>query len=125
MRTGLMLALVASLAACTDEPNVEISMDDDTSLEDARVNYDTGDQFATLTENGAVKLGLTSQRVYFEASEALRRHVDREIAENMADADSRIARSIGGAVRRGVQSALRFDVDFRLEEIEDVDYRDG
>ena len=129
MRRAKLLAssmIVALAAGCTDEPKVDFSMDGELgSLEDAEANYEADDEFATLTENGAVKLGLTSDRVYLEASAALRRHIDREIAEGMEESDSRIARSISNAVRRGVQSALEVDIDFRLDEIEDVDYRDG
>ena len=43
----------------------------------------------------------------------------------MAESDSRVARAISGAVRRGVRSALEFDVDFRVDEIREVDYVDG
>jgi hypothetical protein len=104
--------LLILLAGCMDEPNVDVGMDGDTTFADARVTYAPGDEFATLTENGAVKLGLTSDRIYFTVSDAVRDHVDQEIASGVKDADSRLARSIGGAVRRGVQSALSFDIDF-------------
>ena len=126
IRTIIALALVPLLAGCTDEPNVDISLGDgDTTFAGTEVNYASDDEFATLSENGTVKLGLTSDRVYFEVSEALREHIDSEIETGMKDSDSRIARSISGAVRRGVQSALNIDIDFRLDEIRDVDYRDG
>lgn len=113
------------LASCTDEPHVEFDMDDDTTFAGAEPNYASDDEFAMLTENGAVKLGLTRERVYFEVSQAVRDHVDEEIAEGVEDSDSRLARSIGDAVRRGVQSAMSIDIDFDIDEIRDVDYRNG
>lgn len=113
------------LGACMDEPRVDFVMDDDSTFVDAQVTYESDDQFATLTENGTVKLGLTSDRLYFTVSDAVREHVDQEIASGMKDDDSRIGRSIGGAIRRGVQSALNIDIDYRLSEIRDVDYRNG
>ena len=125
-RMGGAILLALGLSACTDDPNVDISLgDDDTTFADAEVVYAPDDEFATLTENGVVKLGLTSDRVYFEVSEAVRETVDQEIASGMKESDSRIARSIEGAVRRGVQSAMSIDIDFDLDEIRDVDYVDG
>ncbi len=124
-RAPVLLVALAPLAACMDEPNVEFNMDDDSTFADAEVTYAADDEFATLTESGAVKLGLTSDRVYFTVSDAVREHVDEEIASGMKDNDSRIARSISGAVRRGVQSAMSIDIDYPLADIRDVDYRDG
>lgn len=122
--TLLILATVLS-GACMDEPNIEFGMDDDSTFADAEATYAADDEFATLTENGAIKLGLTSDRVYFTVSDVVREHVDEEIAAGVKDSDSRIARSISGAVRRGVQSAMSIDIDYRISEIDDVDYRDG
>jgi hypothetical protein len=113
------------LAGCMDEPNVEFNMGDDSTFANAETNYARDDQFAMLTENGAVKLGLTRERVYFEVSEAVRRHVDDKISDEMDETDSRLARSITDAVRRGVQSAMSIDIDFDIDEIRDVDYRGG
>ena len=122
---ALLLLAVLATSACTDEPHVEFSMDDDTTFADAEVEYASDDEFAMLTENGAVKLGLTRERVYFEVSEAVREHVDEQIAEDMGESDSRIGRSIGNAVRRGVRSAMSIDIDFDIDEIRDVEYRAG
>ena len=119
----VLILLVA--AGCTDEPHVEFSMDDDTTFADAKVNYASDDEFAMLTENGAVKMGLTRERVYIEVSEAVREHVDERIAEGMEEGDSRIARSIENAVRRGVRSAMSIDIEFDVDEIRDVEYRGG
>ena len=117
--------ILVLVVACGDSPNVEFDMNDDSTFADAEPNYAADDEFAILTENGAVKLGLTSERLYFEVSQAVRDHVDQEISNEMKENDSRIARSISGAVRRGVQSAMSIDIDFDLDEIRDVDYRNG
>ena len=119
-----VLLITAALAAC-DSPDVDFSMEDDSTFAGADVEYAANDQFAMLSEDGVVKLGLTSDRVYFEVSDAVRQRVDQEIASGMKDSDSRIARSISGAVRRGVQSALDIDFDYDVDDIRDVDYRDG
>jgi hypothetical protein len=121
---GLMAAL--ALVACSEERSVQFDVaDEDTSFADAEVRYAPGDQFAALSRDGVVKLGLTQERVYFTASDAVREHVDSTLEREMTESDSRVARAISGAVRRGVQSALRFDVDFRVDEIHDVEYVDG
>lgn len=122
---GLMLAALV-LAACSEERSVQFDVaDEDTSFANAEVRYAPDDQFATLSRDGVVKLGLTRERVYFTASDAVREHVDSTLEREMTESDSRVARAISGAVRRGVQSALRFDVDFRIDEIRDVEYVDG
>ena len=127
MRTrmaGLMALLL--LVACSDEPSVQFGVTDDDSLfAGGELRLAPGDQFAVLSRDGVVKLGLTRERVYFAASDAVREHVDSTIEREMSGSDSRVARSIAGAVRRGVQNALEFDVDFRVDEIRDVDYVDG
>ena len=124
-----MVALMSAalvLAACSEERSVQFDVaDEDTSFANAEVRYAPGDQFATLSRDGVVKLGLTQERVYFTASDAVREHVDSTLEREMTESDSRVARAISGAVRRGVQSALRFDVDFRIDEIRDVEYVDG
>ncbi|HUF12683.1 MAG TPA: hypothetical protein VMN78_06275 [Longimicrobiales bacterium] len=113
--------------ACGDDPSprVDFDLDDDTVFAGADATLAEGDVFAVLTENGAVKLGLTEDRVYFEVSEAVREHIDREIGSGMEESDSRLARSIGSAVRRGVSRALDIEFDFDVVDIRDVDYRDG
>ena len=122
----LGLAMVLVLVGCSDERSVQFGMTDEDSLFAGReVQLAPNDQFAVLSRDGVVKLGLTQERVYFAASEAVREHVDATLEKEMSESESRVARSIAGAVRRGVQSALRFDVDFRIDEIRDVDYVDG
>lgn len=128
MHTRLALCTLSLLAlACGDDsgPRVDFDMDDDTLFTGAEATLAEGDVFATLTENGAVKLGLTEERVYFEVSQAVRERVDSEIASGMEESDNRIARSIGSAVRRGVAKALDIEIEFHVDEIRDVDYRDG
>ena len=124
-RPLIVLAFALAATACSDSPNVEFDMDDDTTFAGAEPNYAPGDEFAMLTENGAVKLGLTRDHMYFEVSEAVREHVDEQLEEDMGESDSRIGRSIASAVRRGVSSAMSIDIDYDLDEIRDVDYRGG
>lgn len=122
--SALVLALTAG---CGDDsrPRASFDLDDDTLFAGAEATLAEGDEFAALSRNGAVKLGLTAQRVYFELSDAVRQHVDSAIATELESSDSRFMRSIGSAVRRGVAGALEFDIDFRVAEIDDVEYRDG
>ena len=126
VRSLCALSLVA-LAACGDadrHADMDIG-ENDTLFAGGEARLSEGDEFAALTENGAVKLGLTRDRVYFEVSEAVRQHVDGALEKGIEESESRIRRSIVGAIRRGLESALQFEIDFRVDEIEDVDYRDG
>lgn len=126
MRVGLVGLLVLVVVGCSDERSVQFGVTDDDSIFAGReVQLAPNDQFAVLSRDGVVKLGLTRERVYFAASDAVREHVDSTLQREMSESESRVARSIAGAVRRGVQSALKFDVDFRIDEIRDVDYVDG
>lgn len=128
---GALVALgchAVLVAACGDDRGRNVTLDvgdDDTLFADAEATLAEGDVFAVLTENGAVKLGLTQDRVYFQVSEAVRAHVDSAIETDLEESDSRIARSIGSAVRRGVAGALEFEIDYPVEAIRDVDYRGG
>lgn len=126
MRGHSFRAVLASvvLVGCSDEPSVRFDVgNDDTLFAGSEVTYGPEDQFATLSRDGVVKLGLTRERVYFTISDAVREHVDTEIEKGMEESDSRLGRAISGAVRSGVRSALRFDVDFRVDDIRDVEYR--
>jgi hypothetical protein len=128
--TALLAALIgAGLSlGCGDDSNRRANFhlnDDDSTFAGAEPVLAEGDEFAALSTNGAIKLGLTRDRVYFEVSQAVREHVDSTIETELDESDSRIARSIGGAVRRGIAGALDFEIDFQLEEVEDVEYRDG
>ena len=126
MRSGLLMAGLILVAGCSDEPSVRFDVTDDDSLfAGSVVTLEPGDQFAVLSRDGVVKLGLTQDHVYFTASDAVREHVDETLEREMGESDSRFARAISGAVRRGVRSALEFDVDFRVDEVRDVDYVDG
>lgn len=124
MRAAFLLAVL--VAGCSDERSVRFDTgNDDVTFEGQEVRLAPNDQFAVLSDDGVVKLGLTQERVYFTASDAVREHVDATLEKEMTESDSRFARAISGAVRRGVRSALQFDVDFRVDEIRDVDYVDG
>ena len=125
---GALLALATLFTtACGDDdrPRARLHVDDDTMFAGARATLEEGELFAANTENGVVRLGLTHERVYFELSEALREHVDSEIESGIQETENRIARSIGAAVRRGIAGALDVEIDYRVDEIRDVDYRDG
>lgn len=121
--------LILQLAACGDDPgadvDLDVDLDDDTSFAGAEAMLAEGDVFATMSENGVVRLGLTEDRVYFELSEAVREHVDSAIRSDLEESDSRIGRSIGSAVRRGVAGALDVEIDYAVDDIRDVDYRAG
>lgn len=126
MRSMMAVLVVAVFAGCSDERNVKFTMgDQDSTFAGREVELAPSDQFAVVSRDGVVKLGLTRERVYFTASDAVREHVDSTLQKEMSESDSRFARAISGAVRRGLQSALAFDVDFRIDEIRDVDYVDG
>lgn len=126
----IALGLALATLACGDgggDANIDIDFDDDEGpqLAGAKATLRPGDVFATMTENGVIRLGLSEDRVYFELSEVLREHVDSAISSDLEDSENRIARSIGSAVRRGVATALEVDIDYAVDEIRDVHYRAG
>ena len=127
----IALGFALATLACgdsRDEPGIDIDFDsdnEDSPFEGAEATLEPGDVFATMTENGVVRLALSDDRVYFELSEAVREAVDSAISNDLEDSESRIARTIGSAVRRGVANALQFDIDYRVADIRDVDYRAG
>ena len=107
MRGHSFRAVLASviLVGCSDEPSVRFDVgNDDTLFAGSEVTYGPEDQFATLSRDGVVKLGLTRERVYFTISDAVREHVDTEIEKGMEESDSRLGRAISGAVRSGVRA---------------------
>lgn len=126
-RIAPALTLAALAVACDDDraPRARVDVDDDSLFAGSEATLREGDLFAANTENGAVRLGLTRERVYFGLSEQLQEHVDSEIESGIGESDNRIARSIGAAVRRGIAGAMDISIDYRIDEIRDVDYRDG
>lgn len=126
-RIGSAVTLAVVAAACGDDPDARarIDIDDDSLFAGSEATLREGDLYAANTENGAIRLGLTRERVYFELSEQVREHVDSEIESGIGEAENRIARSIGAAVRRGIAGAMEVAIDYRVAEIRDVDYRDG
>lgn len=126
-RIAPALTLAALAVACDDDraPRARVDVDDDSLFAGSEATLREGDLFAANTENGAVRLGLTRERVYFGLSEQLQEHVDSEIESGIGESDNRIARSIGAAVQRGIAGAMDISIDYRIDEIRDVDYRDG
>jgi hypothetical protein len=126
-RIAPALTVLAVAAACGDDrgTRARVDIDDDSLFAGSEATLREGDLFAANTENGAIRLGLTRERVYFELSEQLREHVDSEIESGIGESENRIARSIGAAVRRGIAGALDVEIDYRVDDIRDIDYRDG
>lgn len=83
-------------------------------------------RFAMITEDRAVALLLTADRVAVQLSDRTFRELDREIAhEKDGDDDSVIGSAIKSAILGGVRSLLDHSLECRVEDLRDVRYRDG
>lgn len=129
-RTALSLLILPVLLACgTEHPDEERGgrdgiASDEYDLTGAEVVLDAGDRFAMLTTDGAVKMGLTDERVYLRLSRALRDRIEGDVERDL-DQEEGIGRWISGMVRGGVSRALSFRVSYDLNEIRDVRYEGG
>lgn len=113
MRRCLTLLLLAPLAACGD-PGSDLDFGGEDLGED---------RFAVDSEDGAIRMGLTDDVVYFALSDSVRA-VARAEMEDSTPRDG-IAGSIAGAVRGGVNRALAFRAKYPVADIRDIHWRDG
>ncbi|MBW3552691.1 MAG: hypothetical protein KY466_04225 [Gemmatimonadetes bacterium] len=113
MRTRLTLLLLAPLAACSDG-----GADMDFGGEDLGE-----DRFAIRSDDGAVRMGLTDDVVYFALSDSVRAVARAEMEDDTPREG--IAGSIAGAVRGGVSRALAFRAKYPVAEIRDIRWEDG
>lgn len=82
----------------------------------ARVAIDNNDNSVTLL--------ITRDMVALQLTDRMLRQVDHEMDADRED-DGAIARFISNAIINRVSSMLRRSVEYRLEELRDVQYRDG
>lgn len=107
------LALAVALAACDAGAEVDFG------------GEDIGpDRFAILSDQGAVRMGLTDEFVYFALSDSVIAEASAEMEED-ASGEEGIGASIAGMVRGSVERALRFRTKYPLAEIRDIRWEDG
>jgi len=132
---ALTIGLVLTLAGCgsdhRDDFDVSVGGAEtgdidtgDMDLSAATPTVEDGDRFVALTRDGAVKLGLNNDDVYFRLSQALRDSIEAAIDRDVGEAEG-FGGWIGGMVQSGVGRALAFRVRYPLDEIRDVRYEDG
>ena len=114
MRALIAIVLLAQIAACGDAG--------------ADVDFDASDigedRFAVASRDGAVRMALTDEFVYFALSDSV-----LELARSEIDPDSGTAEGIRGAisgiVRGGVSRALSFRAKYPVDDIRDIRWEDG
>lgn len=113
MRSLLTIALALALAGCGDRGSgVDFSGDD--------IGPDV---HAIMSEDGAMKMGLTRTWVYFALSDSVRAEAQAELD---ADADAEGLKGFfGGIMRNVVGRALDFRAKYAVSEIRDIQWEDG
>jgi hypothetical protein len=112
MRTVMALTLAAALAGCGDRSGAV-----DFGGEDIGP-----DLHAIASEDGAVKMGLTREWVYFALSDSARAEAQAELDED-AEADG-MEGLFGGIMRRLVGRALSFRAKYAVAEIREIRWED-
>jgi hypothetical protein len=113
MRSLMVMVLAATVVACGDRSD--------------RVDFsgeDLGpDLHAITTDDGALKMGLTREWVYFTLSDSVRSEIESELA---AKTDSGGVKGFfGGLMRSAVGKALGFRARYAVAEIRDIRWEDG
>lgn len=113
MRSLLTLMMAALLVGCGDrDGGVDFSGDDIGP-----------DLHAVVSEDGAVKLGLTREWVYFTLSDSVRAEAQAELD---ADAEAEgVEGFFGGIMRRLVGKALGFRAMYAVAEIREIRWEDS
>lgn len=113
MRSFLVLALAAATVACGDRGNrVDFSGEDLGS-----------DIHSMATEDGALKMGLTREWVYFTLSDSVRAEAEAELTARTDS--SGVKGFFGGLMRSAVGKALSFRAKYAVSEIRDIRWEDG
>ena len=111
---AVLLAVAALLAGCGDSHDAEIDLGGE----------ELGpDRYAVLTDDGAVKMGLTDEYLYFSLSERSREEARQDL--DAAAREEGVKGVVGGIVQKTVGRALEFRARFAVEEIRDVRWEDG
>ena len=109
-----LAGLAALLAGCGDHEDAEIDLGGE----------DLGpDRYAVLTDDGAVKMGLTDDYLYFALSQRSREEARAEM--DAAAREEGVKGMVGGIVQKTVGRALDFRARFPVEEIRDVRWEGG
>ena len=113
MRSLIVVALAVGLTGCGDrDGHVDFSGDD--------LGPDT---HAIVSQDGALKMGLTERWVYFMLSDSMRAEAQAELD---ADAEAGGIRGfLGGIMRGAVGKALDFRARYAVSEIRDIQWEDG
>lgn len=95
---------------------------------DARVDFGAGpeetDRFSVHSRDGAVKLALTDDHIYFALSDSVLSTAEAEMAREAEDREG-VGSVVGGMVRRGVSKALRFRAAYPVSEVRDLRWEGG
>jgi hypothetical protein len=132
MRTAIITLIVAALlpagAALAHDHHVNIGSCEVREPLEWGARHDLARaRFAMLSEDRAVALVLTRDRVAIQLSDRTLRDLDREIAhEKDRDEDGGvIADAIKGAILGSVRALLDHSLECPVEDLRDVRYRDG
>ena len=112
MRSVLMAVLALAVAGCGDS--------------DGEVDFSGGelgrDLHSIVSEDGAIRMGLTRDWVYFTLSDSVRARAEAELD---ADADAGgVQGFLGGIMRNVVGRALDFRAKYAVAEIRDIRWED-
>lgn len=113
MRHSLALLLSAALVGCGD-PGADV----DFGGEDLGA-----DRFAIHSDDGALRMGLTDEFVYFALSDSVLAEARVEMAADSPP--DGIGGTIAGIVKGGVSRALRFRARYHVDDIRDIRWENG
>lgn len=113
MRSVLALALAAVLVGCGDRDGAV----------DFSGNEIGPDLHAVVSEDGAVKMGLTREWVYFALSDSARARAESELNEGV-EADG-VEGFFAGIMHRLVGKALSFRAKYAVAELREIRWEDG
>lgn len=115
MRKLLTLMLLIPLVACGDEQQGEIDFGGE----------ELGpDRYSVVSDDEAIKMGLTDQHVYFAIADSVRAEAQAEMEREVGNRDG-VAGMIGGVVQKAVGKAMSFRARYPVEEIRDIRWENG
>ncbi|HSH44354.1 MAG TPA: hypothetical protein VK966_00725 [Longimicrobiales bacterium] len=112
-RSAAVLLIPLLAIACGDSPDVDFNGEDGAE-----------DLFVVHSDDGAVKMALTEEHVYFALSDSVLTEAQRDL-EADDSSEGGIGRVVGGAVRGTVSRALRFRARYAVDEVRDIRWEDG